>query len=105
MDKIISAVLFALLGAAAVKFLPRFLKQQKPNNNNSNNDNMSRNDFYQPYERSERHASGTSLVDESRPSTVAIIYRSEMDYISRCIHDYPNIETGGQLFGYVTENG
>ena len=42
---------------------------------------------------------------ESRPATVAIIYRSEMDYISRCIHDYPNIETGGQLFGFITEYG
>lgn len=32
MDKIISAIFFALLGAAAVKFLPKFLKQQKQNN-------------------------------------------------------------------------
>ena len=34
-----------------------------------------------------------------------IIFRSEMDYISRCILDYTNIETGGQLFGYWTEDG
>ena len=33
------------------------------------------------------------------------IFRSEMDYISRCILDYPNIETGGQLFGYWTSDG
>ena len=33
---------------------------------------------------------------------VAIIFRSEFDYISRCILDYKDIETGGQLFGYWT---
>ena len=44
-------------------------------------------------------------VDEHKPSPLAIIYRSEMDYISRCILDYPNIETGGQLFGFWTGNG
>ncbi len=36
---------------------------------------------------------------------VAIIYKSELDYISRCILDYPNFETGDHLFGYWTENG
>lgn len=101
MDIFISSLVFALIGVAAIKFLRKFLMRQKKNNNNSNIDNMSRNDFYQPYEHSNRY----TKVDESRPSTVAIIYRSEMDYISRCIHDYPNIETGGQLFGYLTENG
>ncbi len=35
----------------------------------------------------------------------AIIYRSEIDYISRCIMDYPRIETGGQLFGLWTNAG
>jgi len=34
-----------------------------------------------------------------------IIYRSELDYISRCILDYKNIETGGQLFGFITPAG
>ena len=48
---------------------------------------------------------GSIQMDESRPASMAIIYKSEMDYISRCIHDYPNIETGGQLFGFVTEYG
>lgn len=33
-----------------------------------------------------------------------IIFLSELDYISRCILDYPEIETGGQLFGYWTED-
>ncbi len=44
-------------------------------------------------------------VDEHRPAPLAIIYRSEFDYISRCILDYPDIETGGQLFGYWTGTG
>lgn len=34
-----------------------------------------------------------------------VIFLSELDYVSRCILDYPDIETGGQLFGYWTEDG
>ena len=34
-----------------------------------------------------------------------MIFKGEMDLISRCILDRKNIETGGQLFGYWTENG
>ena len=34
-----------------------------------------------------------------------IVFQSELDYLSRCILDYPDIETGGQLFGYWTEDG
>lgn len=40
--------------------------------------------------------------NSNQPATIALIYRSELDYISRCILDCPNIETGGQLFGYWT---
>jgi len=36
---------------------------------------------------------------------VVIVYQSELDYISRCILDYKNIETGGQLFGFYTSKG
>ncbi len=39
------------------------------------------------------------------PSSTAIIYRSEIDFISRCILDFPNIETGGELFGFWTPDG
>ena len=39
------------------------------------------------------------------PSRQAIIYKSELDFISKCILDYPNIETGGQLFGFWTSTG
>lgn len=35
----------------------------------------------------------------------AITYKSELDYISRCVLDYPNIETGGDLFGFWTHSG
>lgn len=39
------------------------------------------------------------------PARKAIIYQSELDYISCCILDYPEIETGGQLFGFWTATG
>ncbi len=42
---------------------------------------------------------------EDRASLIAIIYRSELDYLSRCIADYPQCETGGHLFGYWTVKG
>ncbi|MFN9112818.1 MAG: hypothetical protein ACK5XN_22365 [Bacteroidota bacterium] len=35
----------------------------------------------------------------------ALIYKSELDYISRCTLDYPKIETGGDLFGFWTHSG
>ena len=34
-----------------------------------------------------------------------IVYQSELDYLSRCILDVPNIETGGQLFGFYGAKG
>ena len=34
-----------------------------------------------------------------------LIFKSELDYISRCILDRKDIETGGQLFGYWSEDG
>lgn len=39
------------------------------------------------------------------PSDAVVVFQSELDYLSRCILDYPNIETGGQLFGYWTSTG
>ena len=39
------------------------------------------------------------------PAETAVIYKSELDYISRCILDYPRIETGGQLFGFWSASG
>lgn len=46
-----------------------------------------------------------ACVDPNRPAQTAIIYQSELDYMSRCILDYIDIETGGQLFGYWTATG
>lgn len=43
--------------------------------------------------------------DPNKPSHKAIIYQSELDYMSRCILDYPTIETGGEIFGYWTATG
>jgi hypothetical protein len=47
------------------------------------------------------------VVEERRfPADQGIlIFKSELDYISRCILDRKNIETGGQLFGYWSEDG
>ncbi|MBP3298761.1 MAG: Mov34/MPN/PAD-1 family protein [Muribaculaceae bacterium] len=39
------------------------------------------------------------------PSSKAVIYASELDYIAKCIQDYPNLETGGQLYGAWTASG
>lgn len=44
-------------------------------------------------------------MQQSSPSKTAYIYKSELDFISKCILDYKNIETGGQLFGYWTSDG
>ena len=35
----------------------------------------------------------------------ALIYQSELNFIEKCIRDYPNIETGGDLFGFWTYSG
>lgn len=39
------------------------------------------------------------------PAQVVITYQSELDALSRYILDYPQIETGGQLFGFWTAGG
>lgn len=46
-----------------------------------------------------------SSLPEFVPSSKALIYASELDYIAKCIQDYPNIETGGQLYGAWTASG
>lgn len=45
----------------------------------------------------------TSISTTCLPEVV--IYRSEQDYIQKCILEYPRLETGGQLFGYWTPKG
>lgn len=39
------------------------------------------------------------MAPTMRPASKAIIYRSEIDFMSRCILDYPDIETGGSCSG------
>lgn len=49
-----------------------------------------------------RHNDSSDIV--SNYSSI-FIYDSELDYISRCILDYPNIETRGNLLGHYKKNG
>ena len=49
----------------------------------------------------ERGQHGNSRNDDKK----IIIYKSELDYISKCILESPNIETGGNLFGLWTPFG
>ena len=48
---------------------------------------------------------GGHKTEPARTVRKAVIFKGEMDFISRCILDRRNIETGGQLFGYWTEDG
>ena len=42
---------------------------------------------------------------QARPTPLAIIYKSEYQYLGLCILERPDIETGGQLFGHWTSCG
>src|ERR1035437_2290375 len=44
-------------------------------------------------------------MKETNPNPKAIIYQSELDFMSRCVIDYPNLETGGDFFGFWTKEG
>lgn len=46
-----------------------------------------------------------AVVERADNGSKVIVFRSELDYLSHCIMEYPNIETGGQLFGYWTSAG
>jgi hypothetical protein len=35
----------------------------------------------------------------------ALIHQGELDFISKCVLDYPSIETGGDLFGFWSKEG
>lgn len=39
------------------------------------------------------------------PLHKALIHRSELDFIGRCVLEYPTIETGGDLFGFWSNEG
>lgn len=53
----------------------------------------------------QENGEAVSLEPVLLPSSKALIYSSELDYIARCIQDFPNIETGGQLYGAWTASG
>ena len=57
------------------------------------------------YSKHKSHFEKQDTTTQAKIASYAIIYKSEFDYISRCILDYPNIETGGQLFGFWTADG
>ncbi len=41
-------------------------------------------------------------IKSSKTPDRVVIYKGELEYISKCIQDYPNLETGGNLFGFYT---
>jgi len=58
---------------------------------------------------SRKHQTSTKqspvLANSDQSTPTVIIYRSDYDDLSRFILDFPNEETGGQMFGYHTEKG
>ncbi|MDE6004717.1 MAG: Mov34/MPN/PAD-1 family protein [Oscillospiraceae bacterium] len=54
-----------------------------------------------------RESNGERVISEPAllPSPRSLIYSSELDFIARCIQDFPDIETGGQLYGAWTASG
>ena len=45
------------------------------------------------------------MKSQAALTSKALIYQSELDFISKSILDYPDIETGGDLFGFWTFSG
>lgn len=45
------------------------------------------------------------MKSQTAITSKALIYQSELDFISKSILDYPDIETGGDLFGFWTFSG
>lgn len=119
---VITIAVYYVVYALCKNILRNKLLYSKNNNSNVNNTSMDRGYFkkgnegdvhrthYYQDSREDNFASQqqvhrTAVVDEKRTAPYAVIYQSEFDYISRCILDYPNIETGGELFGFLTEYG
>lgn len=47
----------------------------------------------------------TTSFNQVNYHTKALIHESELDFIANCTMDYPNLETGGNLFGFWTNSG
>lgn len=79
-------------------------KKKPKNQNKKRKDKIQSTDKHVKPKVKERN----SAVETSKqlvPSDIAYIYASEVAFIAKCINDYPNIETGGQLFGAWTASG
>ena len=59
----------------------------------------------EPEMKTVRELHTASAKPSAKPFREARIFQSELDFIARCILDCPDIETGGQLFGYWTREG
>lgn len=85
-------------------------RKLRGHNNNAKNVRKGRKDIYCLTDEGVKQKDNerNSAVETSKqfvPSDVAYIYASEVSFIAKCINDYPNIETGGQLFGSWTASG
>jgi len=54
------------------------------------------------FNKEQANSIGNKQPDSIMNPNRVIIYKGELEYISRCILDYPNLETGGNLFGFYT---
>ena len=54
---------------------------------------------------SDERATDNRAFSARNEADTVFIYQGELDFISRCIQDYPSIETGGNLYGYWTVGG
>ena len=50
-------------------------------------------------------STGSIAAYGMKPPSAAMIYGSEFKTICRYVLDYPNLETGGSLYGWYSENG
>ena len=50
----------------------------------------------------DRNNAQNSIIDDNQK---IIIYKGELDYLSKCILESPQVETGGNLFGLWTPFG
>lgn len=55
------------------------------------------------------HSMTSSVQEQAAPEALqgdkALIYQGELEIIARFVRDYPDIETGGDLFGFWTHTG
>lgn len=99
-----------------LKLLKFFMFDNKAKKVNDNQEGackecMSEDDSLHQYQNFQNKAIATDIapmfrtMPENHAATLAVIYRSELDYLSRFIADYTDKETGGHLFGYWTVQG